>query len=203
VNTTDLATFNYAVQLAQTGQKAEAYRYLSTLVRTNGNHTDTSLLTWLAFTTPDLNEAKLAISEIERLEPNNPSLPGAKNWLASELAKQPPAAPPVFMESAPPPSSSYYQPPQQQLIQMPPQPNYYQAPPMPPQMHFHYQQPMMVGFRCPYCQTTALPRIERRISTAGWVVFTVLLLFTLIFCWIGLLIKEDVRICVGCGAKLP
>ena len=57
-------------------------------------------------------------------------------------------------------------------------------------------------FHCPYCHTTSLPRIERKVSTAGWVVFTLLLLFTIIFCWIGLFIKEDYRVCSQCGMKL-
>jgi LITAF-like zinc ribbon domain len=57
-------------------------------------------------------------------------------------------------------------------------------------------------FHCPYCHTTVLPRIERKVSTAGWVVFTFLLLCTIIFCWIGLFIKEDYRVCSQCGMKL-
>jgi LITAF-like zinc ribbon domain len=57
-------------------------------------------------------------------------------------------------------------------------------------------------FHCPYCHTTVLPRIERKVSTAGWVVFTLLLLCTIIFCWIGLFIKEDYRVCSQCGMKL-
>jgi hypothetical protein len=57
-------------------------------------------------------------------------------------------------------------------------------------------------FRCPYCQHEGPPRIEKQISTAGWVVFVVLLIFCLPLFWIGLLIKEDKRICAGCGTPL-
>ena len=58
------------------------------------------------------------------------------------------------------------------------------------------------NYRCPNCGTTALPLIERRISTAGWITFSLLLVFTFIFFWIGLLMKENVSICPVCRAKL-
>lgn len=58
------------------------------------------------------------------------------------------------------------------------------------------------SYRCPRCGTSYLPVMERRVSTAGWVVFSVLLVFTLVFFWIGLLIKEDVPICPVCHARL-
>ncbi|MEO7673307.1 MAG: LITAF-like zinc ribbon domain-containing protein [Pyrinomonadaceae bacterium] len=58
------------------------------------------------------------------------------------------------------------------------------------------------NYRCPNCGTTALPITERRISTAGWVTFSLLLVFTFIFFWIGLLMKENVSICPVCRIKL-
>lgn len=61
---------------------------------------------------------------------------------------------------------------------------------------------MAQNYRCPNCGTTSLPIIERRISTAGWIVFSLLLVFTFIFFWIGLLMKENVSICPVCRAKL-
>jgi RNA polymerase subunit RPABC4/transcription elongation factor Spt4 len=65
-----------------------------------------------------------------------------------------------------------------------------------------YQQPSFVsGYRCPRCGTTNLPYISRQISTAGWVTFSVLLVTTLIFFWVGLLLKEDVRVCPVCNLK--
>jgi hypothetical protein len=57
-------------------------------------------------------------------------------------------------------------------------------------------------FQCPFCHTTMPPYTQSRVSTAGWVVFTLLLVFTIIFCWIGLFIKEDYRVCSQCGMKL-
>lgn len=58
------------------------------------------------------------------------------------------------------------------------------------------------NYHCPNCGTTALPITERRISTAGWITFALLLVFTFIFFWIGLLMKEDVSVCPVCRAKL-
>lgn len=62
---------------------------------------------------------------------------------------------------------------------------------------------MAGNYRCPNCGTQYLPVIERRISTAGWITFAVLLFITMGFlCWIGLLIKEDVSICPICRTKV-
>lgn len=58
------------------------------------------------------------------------------------------------------------------------------------------------NYRCPNCGTHYLPVIERRISTAGWITFALLLVFTFIFFWIGLLLKEDVSVCPVCKFRL-
>lgn len=66
-----------------------------------------------------------------------------------------------------------------------------------------YQQNQIApNFRCPRCMTNFMPRIERRISTGGWITFAVLLVFFFPLFWIGLLIKEDVAVCQGCNTKL-
>jgi len=67
-----------------------------------------------------------------------------------------------------------------------------------------HQQPgqLDVNYRCPRCGSHYLPIVERKISTAGWIVFSVLLVFTFIFFWIGLLMKEEVRVCPVCRAKV-
>jgi hypothetical protein len=67
-----------------------------------------------------------------------------------------------------------------------------------------YSQPQYLAqnYRCPRCGSGALPIVERKVSTAGWIVFSVLLIFTWIFFWIGLLMKEDVRVCPVCRAKI-
>jgi hypothetical protein len=57
-------------------------------------------------------------------------------------------------------------------------------------------------FRCPHCGTTAPPVVASRISTAGWIVFAALLVFCLPLFFIGLLIKEEYRMCSWCRAPL-
>jgi RNA polymerase subunit RPABC4/transcription elongation factor Spt4 len=58
------------------------------------------------------------------------------------------------------------------------------------------------GYRCPNCQSAYPPVAEKRISTEGWVVFAALLIFCLPLFWIGLLMKEELRICPMCRARL-
>lgn len=66
-----------------------------------------------------------------------------------------------------------------------------------------YQQPHMIsGYRCPRCASQLMPKIEKRISSAGWIVFTVLLITFFPLFWIGFLIKEDVRVCPVCNLKV-
>jgi LITAF-like zinc ribbon protein len=59
-----------------------------------------------------------------------------------------------------------------------------------------------VGFKCPYCQTQSPPVLERKITTGGWILFAVLLLLCFPLCWMGLLIKEDQRVCSFCRLAL-
>ena len=87
----------------------------------------------------------------------------------------------------------------------PPLPN--QMPPlpmMPPPMPLVRQQQhnLAYGYHCPRCATNLMPRMERRISTAGWVVFAVLLVFFFPLFWIGLLIKDNVRVCSVCNLPI-
>lgn len=64
------------------------------------------------------------------------------------------------------------------------------------------QHQMSQPYRCPHCMSQFLPRIERRISTGGWITFAVLMVFFFPLFWVGLLIKEDVRVCPGCNSKV-
>ena len=61
---------------------------------------------------------------------------------------------------------------------------------------------MSGNYRCPTCMSQFLPRIERRISTTGWIVFAVLLVVFFPLFWVGLLIKEDVHVCPSCETRL-
>ena len=67
--------------------------------------------------------------------------------------------------------------------------------------HQHAQQ-LSQPYRCSNCMSQFLPRLERRISTAGWITFAVLLVFVFPLFWIGLLIREDVRVCPSCNSKV-
>ena len=70
-------------------------------------------------------------------------------------------------------------------------------------LSFRGPQSIDPNYRCPKCMSRFLPRTERRISTAGWITFSVLLVFFLPLFWIGLLIKEEVKVCPSCGSKIP
>jgi DNA-directed RNA polymerase subunit M/transcription elongation factor TFIIS len=82
------------------------------------------------------------------------------------------------------------------------------------------------NFRCPFCQSNLAPKVKRKISTAGWVTFALLLVFCfplsiiglflragwvtfallLVFCFplsiIGLFLKDEYRVCRSCGNRL-
>jgi hypothetical protein len=61
------------------------------------------------------------------------------------------------------------------------------------------QQPTpLATYSCPHCGSTLAPIFDRRISTAGWIVFFTLLIFCLPLCFVGLFIKEDYRKCSWC-----
>ncbi len=70
------------------------------------------------------------------------------------------------------------------------------------QHSYHGPQDLSGNYRCPSCGTNFLPVLERRISTAGWITFALLLVFTFIFFWIGLLLKEEVPICPVCRHRV-
>ena len=68
-----------------------------------------------------------------------------------------------------------------------------------------YQQPGAMtysNYRCPHCGTQNFPFSSRKISTAGWIVFAVLLVTFFPHFWIGFLIKEDVKICPICNVRI-
>ncbi len=64
------------------------------------------------------------------------------------------------------------------------------------------QPQFLASFRCPNCNTHLPPVLEKKISTAGWITFGVLLVTVFPLFWIGLLIREDVPICQVCQTKL-
>ena len=92
----------------------------------------------------------------------------------------------------------------QQANQIQPLPNPYATnQPARPQPLVHQQpQNMAYGYHCPRCSSQLLPKAVRKISTAGWIVFAVLLVMFFPLFWIGLLIKEDARFCPVCNLKI-
>lgn len=89
----------------------------------------------------------------------------------------------------------------QPLLNQPPQPTQKDLQNL-NQQPVPYQQNMMTyGYVCPRCSSQVLPRTEKQISSAGWIVFTVLFLTIFPLFWIGLLIKEEIKICPVCNLK--
>lgn len=60
---------------------------------------------------------------------------------------------------------------------------------------------MMYGYRCRNCGSTQMPVVSRKVSSAGWIVFAVLLVTFFPLFWVGLLIKEDVGVCPICNTR--
>ncbi len=77
--------------MARSGQKADAYLQLKSLQRQYPQ--DVKLLLWIAFTSPSLEEAQHSISLANNLESGSPQVQQAKEWLATELSRQPLAQP--------------------------------------------------------------------------------------------------------------
>jgi hypothetical protein len=80
--------------------------------------------------------------------------------------------------------------------------NFNQPQPLTYQQPQQQQQQMAHGYRCPRCGTQNLPHIERKISTAGWIVFAALLLVFFPLFWVGFFLKEDIRVCPVCNLKV-
>lgn len=57
-------------------------------------------------------------------------------------------------------------------------------------------------YHCPFCRSTAKPVLERKVSTVGWILFAVFMVCCFPMFWIGLLLREDVKVCSDCGTKL-
>jgi hypothetical protein len=64
------------------------------------------------------------------------------------------------------------------------------------------QESPQFGFQCPFCKSYGPPIVRKKISTAGWVVFVILLFACFPLCVIGLFITEDYRVCSSCAITL-
>jgi LITAF-like zinc ribbon protein len=76
--------------------------------------------------------------------------------------------------------------------------------PYQPYQSQYVQQQPPVGFMCPFCRTTTPPYTGSKVSTGGWIVFALLFLtcFGILLAWIGLLMREQYKVCRQCGIKL-
>ena len=86
MNSKDQTQFNQAIQLAQSGQKQQAHEKLKNLAHRNQ---DINLLIWLAFTAPNLDIAARVLRQASAIDPNNPNLASAKDWLKAEQSTRP------------------------------------------------------------------------------------------------------------------
>lgn len=86
-------------------------------------------------------------------------------------------------------------------LQFPQQPPFPVAQPV-AALAYRGPQDMTGNYRCPFCGTNYLPVMQKRISTAGWITFGILLVFTFVFFWIGLLMKEEVPVCPVCKRQV-
>lgn len=83
----------------------------------------------------------------------------------------------------------------QQVQPIPPAPPPYHAPQT---NHPAHQR----GYRCPRCNSNALPIGRAQISEAGWITFVLMLVFCFPLFFIGLLMTEEYRVCPVCYAKV-
>ena len=79
----DLTNFKKAVSLAGQGDKRSAYERLKSL-QVN-NPLDSNLLLWLTFTAPNLVEIKQNFDRLKLIDPSNPNLPSAWEWVQAQL----------------------------------------------------------------------------------------------------------------------
>jgi LITAF-like zinc ribbon domain len=205
MNSDDVALFQQAKQLANAGQKQAAYDQLCA-IRTHGNDYDPDLLLWISFASPYQSEAQEALETAARVAPDHPGLPGARAYLRQQWQRKEYPQRSYVQQQYPQRSYVQQQYPQQSYLQYPQQ-SYVQYSQQQYGLRPYAQVyvplvPVIPALHCPYCRSYAPPLIKSRVSTAGWVVFVVLFIFTFFFCWIGLLIREDYRVCSYCGAQL-
>jgi hypothetical protein len=167
----DLESFHQAVVLAQSGKKEAANASLKILAEAYPQ--DVNCFLWVAFTAPNISEAEKALEIAAILDPHNPSLDQAQEWLAQERAKQ-------ASQTNWPPTGGYTIPPNFNHAQsftdypnsaIPPQPQSFgygsfQQPPM-----GYYQQPPVGYYPAPAGMYYQQPRMIPGVRMSGWAVF--------------------------------
>lgn len=82
MNEEEIARCQRAIAQARSGEKYPAYREFCALY--TGNEGDTTLLSWIAFTTPSVEEADRAIADLARLDPEHPGLEFLRNYVSKK-----------------------------------------------------------------------------------------------------------------------
>ncbi|MBA3766855.1 MAG: LITAF-like zinc ribbon domain-containing protein [Acidobacteria bacterium] len=100
--------------------------------------------------------------------------------------------------------SAQPQPTQQQQYTPPPPYAWAESGPLAPatQQQQYAAPPASAGYRCPRCGAAYLPTVEKKVSSDGWVIFVLMLFFCFPLFWIGLLMKQEYRVCPVCHANL-
>ncbi len=132
---------------------------------------------------------------------------GANNYNPNNHNPQPNPAP-VNYENAPPRPYSWktdeYQIPEtpkgKTINRVQPLANF-QPPQNAGMQQYQSSQAVSHAFHCPRCASQLFPRVTRQISSAGWIVFAVLLVIFFPLFWVGFLIKEEVRTCPVCNFR--
>ncbi len=83
----DVALCQQAIELANSGQKQAAYEQFR-FILSHDNTEDVTLLYWIAFTTPSLEEAQRALDTIARIEPDHPKLQALQAYLDRKQQRQ-------------------------------------------------------------------------------------------------------------------
>jgi DNA-directed RNA polymerase subunit RPC12/RpoP len=117
-----------------------------------------------------------------------------------------PIEPPNRYAPPPQPAQRPFAPPPPQLPYAPappPQPTPLPPPVAPVPAPYNYAPPVPSGpYRCPHCGSSYPPQIIRKMSQTGLIVLLVMIFVFFPLFWIGLLIKEDVRVCPNCRLKV-
>ena len=141
----DVALCQQAIERANSGQKHAAYEQFCS-IRNHGNLEDVTLLYWIAFTTPSLEEAQQAIDTIARTEPSHPKLQELQAYVDRKRQRQ---------------DQKQYQ----QQVQRQQQQHMYASP----------RDRFGAVLQCPYCRYVGPACIQSRISSGQVIAFVILL----------------------------
>jgi hypothetical protein len=119
MNQTDLNVFNQAVELAQDGQTATAYRQLLSIAPRN--HNDPNLLSSLIFIAPTYQDKMNWVEQARSVASSDAAVQAALNWFAQQPKPTPivvaPPPPDLYQSSA----SPNYQPTMQNFVTQQPE----------------------------------------------------------------------------------